>query len=223
MLGIYVLAAMIGGGLLLFSLLSGAHHDAGGDLAHGHVDVSGLDTDVSGVDMDVAGADVDAHIGAGDHDFHTGHDLGGELVLGLFKPRNVIFFLTAFGLTGTLLTLTNNAPQPTLFLSLGMGGGAMLATHAVFTWLRRSESAVEALGERELEGRAARAVLPLAPGRPGRVVCVIADREHYLTARLAPDVSREIAANGEVVILRITDGVAEVIPFDLPELPAAES
>ena len=223
MLGIYVLAAMIGGGLLLFSLLSGAHHDAGGDIAGAHVDVAGLDADVSGVDMDVAGADVDAHIGAGDHDLHPGHDYGGELVLGLFRPRNVIFFLTAFGLTGTLLTLANNAPQPTLFLSLGMGGGAMLATHAVFTWLRRSESGVEALEERELEGRAARAVLPLAPGQPGRVVCLIADREYYLTARLAPDAAQPVAANGEVVIVRITDGVAEVIPFELPELPPAES
>jgi hypothetical protein len=223
MLGIYVFAAMIGGGLLLFSLLSGAHHDAGADVAGADIDASGLDADVSGVEVDVAGADVDAHVGVADHDVHMGHAAGGELILGLLRPRNIIFFLTAFGLTGTLLTLTNNAPQPTFLLALGMGGGAMVATHGVFTWLRRSDSAVEVLGERELEGRAARTVLPLAPGKPGRVVCVIADREHYLTAYLASDVAEPVAVGGEVVILRIESGVAEVIPFDMPELPPAES
>ncbi|UCF20699.1 MAG: hypothetical protein JSU87_04625 [Gemmatimonadota bacterium] len=223
MLGIYILAAIVGGGLLVFSLLSGAHHDAGGDLAGADVDASGLDAHVGDVDAHLAGADVAAHVGGADHDVHVGQVAAGELILGLLRPRNIIFFLTAFGFTGTLLTLTNNAPQPTLILSLGMGGGALLATHALFNWLRRSESAVEALGERELEGRAARAVLPLSPGRPGRVACLIADQELYLTARLSADVDQPIGIGGEVIILRIENGVAEVIPFDIPELPSPES
>lgn len=212
LLGLYILAAMLGGGLLIFSVLSGAHHDVG------DVDASGLDAHLSGVDADVSGVDVHA-----DHDIHLAHDAAGELVLGLFRPRNIIFFLTAFGFTGTLLTLLDNAPKMTLSLALVMGGGAMLLTHTLFTWLRRSEMGIDALSEREIEGRAARVVLPLSPGERGRVACLIADREHYITARLAADVSEPVAAGGEVVILRVEGGVAEVVPFDMLELSPPES
>ncbi|UCC72265.1 MAG: hypothetical protein JSV86_18150 [Gemmatimonadota bacterium] len=225
MLGIYIIAAMVGGGLLVFSVLSGAHHDVGDVDVHGlDVDASGFDADVSGMDVDVAGADV--HVGGldADHDVDVGHGGAGALVLGFFRPRNLIFFLTAFGFTGTLLTVTNaSAPNAALLLSLVMGGGAMLLTHSVFTWLRRSEVGVDMVGDREIEGHTARVVLPLAPGQPGRVACTIADREYYLTARVSRDVTGQLAAGTEVVILSLADGVAEVIPFDVPELPSAES
>jgi hypothetical protein len=222
MLGIYILAAMLGGGLLVFSLLSGAHHDAG------DIDASGLDVDASGIDADVSGVDVgDVHVHVGgidsDHDIHIGHDAAGELVLGLFRPRNLIFFLAAFGFTGTLLTWTGTPENLTLGLALGMGGGAWLATYGLFTWLRRSESVVDTVSEREIEGRPGRVVLPMTPGEPGRISCVIADREQYLTARLAPEVAGQLEPGSEVVILRVEDGVAEVIPFDALELPPGES
>jgi hypothetical protein len=231
-LGFYILAAMVGGGLLVFSVLSGAHHDVGDVDVHGldvdaagfDADVAGVDVDVSGVDMDVAGADV--HVGGldADHDVDVGHAGAGALVLGFFRPRNLIFFLAAFGITGTVLTVTNaSTPNATLVLSLAMGGGALLLTHSVFSWLRRSEVGIDTVGEREMEGHTARVVLPMAPGEPGRVVCTIADREYYLTARVSKDVTKQLAAGSEVVILGIRDGVAEVIPFDMPELPPAES
>ena len=225
MLGIYILAAVMGGGLLLFSVLSGAHHDASDVEVSGlDTDVSGMDVDVAGVDVDVsgvdvAGADVDVHV---DHDMDVGHAGAGELVLGLFKPRNIIFFLAGFGLTGTLLTLTNNPEASTFAFALAMGGGAGLLTHAVFLWIRRSESGLDAVSERDIEGRPATVVLALAPGQPGRISCLIGDREQYCTARLAPEVTRPLSPGSEVVVLRIEDGVAEVIPFDTPELPPAE-
>lgn len=215
MLGIYILAAMLGGGLLLFSVISGAFHGIGDVDATG-VDVSGIDVDVSGGDIHVGGMDAD-------HDIHVGHDTPGLLVLGLFRPRNLIFCLTAFGLTGTLLTVTGNPPNSTLTLSLVMGGGAWLLTYGVFTWLRRTDMGVDAVSEGEIEGRAARVVLPLSPGEPGRIACIVADRELYLTARLAPEVVQPLEAGSEVVILRIEGGVAEIIPFDALELPPGES
>lgn len=222
MLGFYVITAIMGGGLLLFSMLSGAHHDASdADISGLDTDVSGLDVDVAGVDVDVSGVDLDAPVHL-DHDVDVGHMGAGALVLGLFKPRNIIFFMTAFGLTGTLLTLIGNPQGATLGFALAMGGGAGLLTHAIFLWLRRSESGVDAVSEREIEGRAARVVLALAPGRPGRISCLIGDREQYVTARLAADITRPLEAGSEVVVLRVEDGVAEVIPFDAPELPPAE-
>ena len=225
MLGIYILAAVMGGGLLLFSVLSGAHHDASDvDVAGLDTDVSGLDVDVAGVDVDVsgvdvAGADVDVHV---DHDIDVGHLGAGELVLGMFRPRNIIFFLAGFGLTGTLLTLTGNPDASTFAFALAMGGGAGLLTHAVFLWIRRSESGLGAVSEREIEGRPATVVLTLAPGQRGQISCLIGDQEQYVTARLAPEVTHSLSPGIEVVVLRVEDGVAEVIPFDALELPPAE-
>jgi hypothetical protein len=222
MLGIYILAAMLGGGLLLFSVISGAFHGIG-DVDASGVDVAGVDADVSGIDVDVSGGDI--HVGGmgADHDIHVGHDTPGLMLLGLFRPRNLIFCLTAFGLTGTLLTVTGNPPDSTMTLSLVMGGGAWLLTYGVFTWLRRTDIGVDAISEGEIEGRPARVVLPMAPGEPGRIACVVADRELYLTARLAPEVVQPLEAGSEVVILRIEGGVAEIIPFDALELPPGES
>jgi hypothetical protein len=216
---------MVGGGLLVFSVLSGAHHDVGDVDVHGlDVDAAGFDAHLAGVDVDVAGAEV--HVGGldADHDVDVGHGGAGALVLGFFRPRNLIFFLAAFGVTGTVLTVTNaSTPNATLLLSLAMGGGALLLTHSVFSWLRRSETGIDAVGDREIVGRTARVVLPMAPGERGRVVCTIADREYYLTARVSKDVTERLAAGSEVVVLGVQDGVAEVIPFDMPELPPAES
>ncbi len=222
MLGIYILAAMLGGGLLLFSVISGAFHGIG-DVDASGADIAGVDADISGIDADVSGADI--HVGGmdADHDIHVGHDTPGLLVLGLFRPRNLIFSLTAFGLTGTLLSLTGKPADSTLTLSLVMGGGAWLLTYGVFTWLRRTDIGVDAISEIEVEGRAARVVLPMAPGEPGRIVCLVADRELYLTARPASDVARPLEAGSEVVILRMEGGVAEIIPFDALELPPGES
>ena len=216
MLGIYILSAMLGGGLLLFSVLSGAHHDVGDVDAPVDVDASGFDADVSGVDADIGGVDAD-------HDVHVFHDGAGELVLGLFRPRNFIFFMAAFGLTGTLLTWTGTPEGTTLGLALGMGGGAWLLTYGVFTWLRRSDVAVEALSEREIEGCTGRVVLPVSPDKSGRVSCLIADQEQYITARLARDVSRRLEPGDEVVIVRVENGVAEVVPFETTELLPPES
>jgi len=224
-LGIYILAAMVGGGLLVFSVLSGAHHDVGDVDVHGlDVDAAGFDAHLAGVDADVAGAELQVGGLDADHDVDLGHGGAGALVLGFFRPRNLIFFLAAFGLTGTVLTVTNaSTPNGTLLLSLAMGGGALLLTHSVFSWLRRSESGIDAVGDREIVGHTARVVLPMAPDERGRVVCTIGDREYYLTARVSKDVAMQLAAGSEVVILGIEDGVAEVIPFDMPELPPAES
>jgi len=217
MLGVYIVAAILGGGLLLLSVLSGLDHDVG------DVEVSGLDTDVAGADVDLAGMQVDADASALHADHDAADHLGsGNFLLGMFRPRNLIFFLMAFGFTGMLLTWSGTGEGTALGLALAMGGGAWALTWGVFGWLRRTESGSDALSDAELEGRAGRVVLPLAPGERGRVVCVVADRELYLTARLSPEVNRPLAPGVEVVILTVEGGEAEVIPFDMAELPPAE-
>lgn len=194
MLGIYLFAAIVGGGALVFSLLGG-EHDAG----HGDAGDVGHDAD-------------------GGHHADAAHAGAGALILGLFRPRNLVFFLAAFGLTGSVLTWLAAPAAGTLIAALAMGLGAMLTTHAAFTWLRRSESATEIVSEQVFEGRTARVVLPIDAEQRGRVACLVAGQEHYLTAGLAHGAA-PLTPGREVVILRMADGVAEVEPFDALELP----
>jgi len=196
MLGFYLFAAIVGGGLLAFTVIGG-HGD--GDVGGGH---------------DAGGHD------AGGHD--AGHDVGhgpGELVLGFFRPRNLIFFLAAFGLTGSVLTWLRNAAPFTLGLAIGMGLGAMVLNHLLFAWLGRTDAAIDTLGDADLEGVSARVVLDVNPGHPGRVVCLVAGREQYVTARLASGVETSLPAGREVVIVAITGGVAQIAPLNLLDTP----
>src|SRR3990172_8678587 len=139
MLGFYIFAAVLGGGLLLLSQLAGDHDANGGAGAgdHGH------------------GPDVGVHGPA-------------ELLLGFFRPRNLIFFLAAFGISGTLLPLTGSVAPLALGLSVIMGLAAMALTHGVFTWLRRSDTAADTVADADLEGSVGRVVLPIRPGERGR-------------------------------------------------------
>jgi hypothetical protein len=190
MLGLYLLAAILGAGLLAIGLVSGDDGGAGthsADLGHG-----------VGADHPVL-ADA-AHPGFG------------EAVFSLFRPRNFIFLLAGFGLTGTLLSFMGTGAVFTFLAALGMGLGFFLLSHVVFTWLRRSETGGGALTETELMGERARVTLPIAPGHPGKVACQLGGREVYLTARLAPDLTEAIPAGREVIVNSVTNGVAEVLP-----------
>jgi membrane protein implicated in regulation of membrane protease activity len=206
MLGIYLFAAIIGGGLLLFSLLGGAEHDAdaGHDFDHS------FDHDAG------ASHDVAHHATVG----HPGSGWAGELVLGLLRPRNFIFFLAGFGITGTLLTLLRDASTlGGLIPSVAMGVAAMLVTHATFVWLRRSDSAIDAISDADMEGCVARVVLPLTPGQRGRIACRIGDREIHVVASLAEGYQEALPPGREVVVLEVSDTGAVVMPFAARELP----
>lgn len=185
MLGLYLLAAILGAGLLAIGLVAG--NDGG----------SGTDSDVGA-----------GHPGLAD----AAHPGFGEAVFSLFRPRNFIFLLAGFGLTGTLLTFIGAGAVFTFLAALGMGSGFFLLSHVVFTWLRRSETGGGGLTEIELMGERARVTLPIAPGHSGQVACLLGGREVYLTARLAPDLTEAIPAGREVIVSSVTNGVAEVLP-----------
>lgn len=163
-------------------------------------------------------------IGGGNGDGDVGHDHPvladaehpgfGELLLGFLRPRNLIFGLAGFGLTGTVLTWLGGGAAFTPLAAAGMGTAFFLLSHVVFTFLRKSESAVGPLSETELMGERARVTLPLDPGRLGRVACLAGGRETHLTARLAPEADGPIPAGAEVIVVRVVNGVAEVL---LPE------
>jgi len=190
MLGLYVFAAVLGGGLLLLSQLAGDHGGNGGAGDHGDW------------------SDVGAHGPA-------------ELLFGFFRPRNFIFFLAAFGITGTLLTVTGSGSPVALMLSVLMGVLAMALTHGVFTWLRRNDSAADTVADADLEGGVGRVVLPVRPGERGRIACVVGDQEMHVTARLTEGAQEALELGREVVVIRMIDGEAEVAALEPPQLPPA--
>lgn len=188
MLGIYLLFAVVGLGLLAFSLgddADGSSHDVGGHDAGGHGEV--------------------------------GHSHPGDIVLGFFRPRNLIFFAAAFGTTGAILTWMGRSAFGTGVLALVMGVGAMLASHALFRWLKRTESAIEVVGDMALEGSTGRVAIDVEPGTRGRVVCNVGGREVSVLARLASGTSAALTAGSEVVVVRMVDGEAEVAPYGSTE------
>lgn len=190
MLGVYLFAAVLGVGMLLLSLVSGGDAGDGPELD--------LDTDL---------------------DAEPEFDGGGELLLGLFKPRNLTFLLAAFGTTGALLSWAGRPSGLVLTLALAMGGAAWVASHVVFTLLHRTDSGIDALDDHDLEGAIGRVTLPITAEGRGQITLVAAGRQAYLTARLDPGVTRALPVGTEVLIRRTAGGVAEVMPTDTLDLP----
>jgi hypothetical protein len=180
MISLYIFALVVGGGLLLLSLMG---------------DVVGAETDAVDLAVDVPG----------------GADAGKILTL-----RHATYFLFGFGAVGTLLVL--RWPDAPALLPLAAASGVGIAGSAlagwVFRWLRRTDSG-ETGGEEQFIGLAGRVVLPLGPGRTGRVLVRQADREYELRALPLDPGAPDASSWGEVLVVRMEDGTAFVSPLNL--------
>jgi hypothetical protein len=175
-LGFYLLTAVLGAGLLVFSL------GDDGDSGHGH-------------------------------DAGIGHGHAGDLFLGFFKPRNLIFFAAAFGITGSLLTWAGMGPILTAILAFAMGLGSMATTHFVFRYLRKTESGANVIDDTLIEGSVARVTIPVSANARGRIAANIGGREVHVVARLAPGATGSVGAGKEALVVRMVDGEAEISPY----------
>jgi hypothetical protein len=180
-LGFYLFAAIVGIGLLAFSLGDDGH-SGGHDTPH----------------------------------FDIGHAHTGDLFLGFFKPRNIIFFLAGFGVTGSLLTWLGRSAIITAILAVVMGLFAMSATHFTFRYLRKTESGAEVVGDQALEGSVARVSVTVTPESRGRIVCTVGGREVHVVARLAAGAD-SVDAGREALVVRMVDGEAEISPYGTAE------
>jgi hypothetical protein len=195
MFGVYLFCAILGGGLVALSLLSPGEHDAG------------------------LGDELDAEAEGTSQGGHS--SLAGELLLGLFRIRNLTFLLATFGVTGILGTWLGAGRVVTAVLAGVMGLAAMFLVHGVFTWLRRTDSAVDVLGDSDLEGTLARVVVPITTTSRGRISCVASGQQIFLTAKLADGQPELPQVGSPVVILRMRAGVAEVAPANGMDLPSS--
>jgi len=186
----YLFSVVLGGGLLLFSLL--------GDLLGG---------DASDVELDI-GADVDAEIDAGgDHE-------SGSRILSL---RTLTYILFGFGAVGWLLSRSGMAPAAPTTVTYAALGGMLSGTivHKAFGWLRRSETGV-LTGDDSFVGLLGQITLPVDFGSAGKVVVEKGDRRR--TLRALPHSSASDGSPPQdwstVVVIEMEDGVALVAPAD---------
>lgn len=186
MLAVYLLSAILGVGLIVFSSFGGGE----------------TDTDL--------GIEGDA--------WHGG---AGQILLGLFSTRNLTYFLAAFGAAGLILTSLDVAAGSTALVAGSLGVVSMGLSHTVFTWLKRTDSALNVFGDADFSGMLARVVLPVSATERGQIACNVAGREMYLTARLDANGPATLQVGDEVIILHADDGVATVIAAtQIDQLPS---
>ena len=214
LLSVYLGCLILGGGLVLFSIVLG---DADAD-ADADVDV---DMDV---DMDVdADVDVDAGVAPGVAHGVGGHDvgMGDALWLPLLSMRFWTFFLAFFGLTGTLLYgLSLNGAIASLVLSGGVGFCSGYAAAKLINALKRDQVSSAIEPEKDYQGKAGQVILAVEPGKPGVVRLNIKGSSVDLDA-VAADGSSVLARNSQVIVVSYADETLTVAAFDTGESTAA--
>ncbi len=186
MLGAYIAALILGGGLLLLSLLAG----------HG------------GHDHDLDATDHDLH--AGDH----GHGLGdhgslGDWLFVVLSLRFWTFFLAFAGGTGTILTALGDFSPAVVGVTSAMAGLACGGTAAaLFRYLGKEDGPAPASTE-EFVGRSAKVTVPVSAARPGKVLLSFGNEVKERIA-YGPASEGEIAVGEEVLVLETKDGALVV-------------
>ena len=146
-----------------------------------------------------------------------GQDDGFAGVMFRWLPlSSVAFVVAAFGVCGLALGATDASGGTTFVVAATAGVLAGVLNSTLFNWLRRSESTIEVTDER-LAGAIGRVVVPVAPGRRGRITVTVGDQQIHLTALAVPDAPAELGVGAPVLVVQVRDGIASVSPLD-PEL-----
>ncbi len=215
---VYLVAALFGGVFLVPMLMGGIDVDGDLDLdAGGSLDLGDIEADVDfGLASD-AGFEADADL---DLDADTGVDAGetgdsfGDLsgldafVASLLSFRSIVFFITFFGISGLVLTLLGSGATTTLVTSIVLGLFAAVLHAQLFSVLRRKNTSSQ-LTVTDLEGQAARVVLPINGVTKGRVRADIGGQPTFLVAR-SYDAAHSYDVGESVVVVSVEDGTAMV-------------
>lgn len=144
----------------------------------------------------------------GDHDATGGgHDLAAEGWLPFLSLRFWTLSFFAAGLAGVLFEWRAPGAVLTPWLSLLVGfGGGWASTAALKRLARREVSS--GLSAADFVGASARVLLPIEPGRRGKVRVTLKGQAHDLPAVVEGD--DQFAVRDEVLVLEVRDEVARV-------------
>jgi membrane protein implicated in regulation of membrane protease activity len=140
---------------------------------------------------------------------------GGPLMLRLLPLSSLALAAATFGVTGLALGALDLAAGLVALLAVGLTVVAAALNSAIFAYVRRTESTSD-VSDAAIAGSIGRVVVPVEPGRRGRVVVSLADRQVALTARSIGEVEH-LAIGSAVVVVEMERGVAVVAHLELPE------
>jgi membrane protein implicated in regulation of membrane protease activity len=185
MAALYWFALIVGGGVLVASLLSGLTDGGGGhSAAAGHVDSGGLG------------------------------DTGDGDAFKILSLRNLTYFLFGFGATGLALGLLGPlSGLLTAIAAFVVGVTAAGASATLLGYVGRTGSGTRE-GEDSFIGCAGRITLPFAAGSPGRVMVRRGHREYELRARAFDGAARGASIGTEIVVVEMSGGTALVTPLE---------
>jgi len=139
---------------------------------------------------------------------HSDMDTSGPL--GFLSLRNVIFFLTFFGLTGSLLDFFDFFGFVAFFIALIVGIGAGYSNHKLYKYLIATESG-DPTDLRDLIGKPARVKLPISKNRKGMLVLESGGRTIDIIAMIDESSDSEKIEQGqEVLITNFDNNIAYV-------------
>lgn len=207
MLTLFLVCLIIGGGLLAFSLLSGTHDSSNLD----HTGDFHMDSNFNGEgDIHTEGhfslEPTSAHIEL--HNFEAAETVK------FFSLRNFIYFLTFFGLTGTLLTLLEINSIVTLLSSIGIGVLSYVFGYKLMKYFKTSETG-EIVNVYSLIGRTGKVELDIIGANKGKILVNFGGRLIELIAMKSEAVENDSLKSGdEVLITDIQNNIAIVEKVD---------
>ena len=186
---LYLTCLIVGSAFILLTLLGGADADTEMDFDSDVAD--GLDAD--GID---AGSDGLAEVAR------------------LLSFRNIVFFIGAFGLTGTALGAIGTNAILTFLASLSMGTVAAAMMHKSMRYLMENEVG-EAVQTDELIGYTGKVIVALSQDRKGKISLDSDGRHLQLLALPAEESAKSDFRSGDsVLIVRVEGGTAFVAEAD---------
>ncbi len=191
---VYVIALIVGGGLLLISVFLG--HDSSTDF---HAD------SVGGVEADVS---ADIH-----HDADLSHNGSGISLAKWFSVQFAVYFLAVFGLIGTTMTYMAKAKPQVVLMSATIAGLIIgQVVHRAMRTLKRTSIGSD-LTTTDYLKRPARVTIAIEPARRGEVAVASRNGERFLAAVARRHDDRFLTGD-RVVVVGFSHGVAEVVSKD---------
>ncbi|MDY7101167.1 MAG: hypothetical protein S0880_08265 [Actinomycetota bacterium] len=125
------------------------------------------------------------------------------------------FFTAFFGVGGLAIGAVGAGTLVTLLMAIVIGAIAAGIQMALWRFVRSSSQSSE-VGATELAGRPAEVVMPIGPGRRGRISLVAGGQRLYVSAEaLDEDVANGMLEKGQaVVVVTVERGVATVSRLD---------
>lgn len=188
---LYILCAILGGGLVAASLAGAFDHGAGFD------------------------GSADANANAGSNANHSGdHGVHGIswLALPIFSMQFWIFSVAAFGLIGSILSATGAGATGSRFAAAMFGG----LTTGLLVWLVfRLTARVnkhEVASAQRFSGERATVTVAIRPNAPGKIRVQLQGQVVEVLA--STDSGVELLAGSQVFVLGMSGVYADVVPYD---------